>query len=119
MGNRESPERMRHEGLPGDFVMMPFETGWRGKPVFMARLTKPGTGEELLPSLGDARVIGVRRPLLIAGIEQVPQGRKNVERYSQTWLCSPARIPEIQWAAMPKRARRSLTGFDLEDDDLA
>jgi hypothetical protein len=119
MGRRHGQERMHSEGIPGDVVMLPFEAGWRGRPIHMARLLKPGTGEELLPSLIDARVVGVRRSLLIAGIEQVPQGRKGVERYPQTWLCSHERIPDIHWAAMPRPTATSATGFDPSDDDAA
>lgn len=119
MGHRQGADRMQNEGIPGDVIVLPFEAGWRGKPTYMARLLKPGTGEELLPSLLDARVVGVRRSLLIAGVEQIPQGRKNVERYQQTWLCSSERIPEIRWAAMPRPTRRSSTGFDPVDDDAA
>lgn len=110
---------MATEGLPGDVVMLPFEAGWRGRPCNMARLLQPGTGQELLPSLLDARVLGVRQSLLIAGIEQVPQGRKDVARYPQTWLCSSEQIPEIRWAAMPRPAPTGPPGFDPADDDLA
>jgi hypothetical protein len=119
MGQRQGAERMRNEGIPGDLVMLPFEQGWRGRPIYMARLIKPGTGEEILPSLLEARVIGVRRSLLVSGVEQIAQGRKNVERYPQTWLCSSERIPEIRWAAMPRLRSKSPTGFDPADDDLA
>jgi hypothetical protein len=108
---------MHMEGISGEVVMMPFEQGWRGRPVHMARLIKLGTGEELLPSLVGARVVGVRRSLLISGIEQVPQGRKGVERYPQTWLCSHERISEARWAAMPRSRTRSATGFDPADDE--
>lgn len=110
---------MSREGLAGDVVMLPFEAGWRGRPCYLARLLQSGTGQELLPSLLDARVLGVRRSLLISGIEQVPQGRKDVARYPQTWLCSSERIPEIHWAAMPRQAPKGPPGFDPADDDLA
>jgi hypothetical protein len=118
MGQKQSPDRMQNEGIPGDLVMLPYEAGWRGRPVYLARLLKPGTSEELLPSLLDARLLGVRRSLLIVGMEQVPQGRKDVERYPQTWLCSAEKIPPIRWAAVPLH-RSGVRGFDPSDDDEA
>jgi hypothetical protein len=119
MGRKQSPERMQAEGIAGDVVMLHFEAGWRGRPIHMARLLKLGTQDELLPSLVDARVVGVRQSLLISGIEQVPRGRKSVERYPQTWLCAHERISELRWAAMPRTEPRSATGFDAADDDRA
>jgi hypothetical protein len=119
MGNRRRSEELARGGLLGDVSVVPFESGWHGKPVYMARLVKPGTAEELLPSLIGARVVGVRRTLLITGDEQVPQGRKSVERYQQTWLCAGERIPPIEWSAMPLQRSKSPTGFDPADDDFA
>lgn len=111
---------MAREGLLGDLLMAPYEAGWRGRPVQLARLLKPGTSQEILPSMIDARVVGVRRSLLIAGLEQVTSGRKTVERYPQTWLCAHERIAPIEWAARPPTRREpNATGFDPADDDIA
>lgn len=46
--------------------------------------------------------IGIRHPLLIAGMEQVTTGSKSVERYPQTWLCAHERIAPIEWDARPE-----------------
>lgn len=110
---------MRNEGIAGDVVLMPYEAGWHGRQVYLAQVWTPGTQDELLPSMIDARVAGVRRTLLISGIEQVTQGRKSVVRCPQTWLCSTERIPDIRWAAMPKEQRTSPTGFHPQDEDAA
>lgn len=108
------------EGLLGELVMGPYETGWHGRPVQLVQLLKPGTREELLASMIEARVIGIRRSLLISGLEQVTSGRKTVERYRQTWLCAHERISPLEWAAgPPPSGPRSSTGFDREDDDVA
>ena len=116
MGQRKSGDQVANNALLGDVVMVPFESGWGGRPVYMAKLLKPGTAEEVMPALIGARVIGVRRSLLIAGEEQVPQGRKSVARYQQTWLCAAERISPLEWAARPRRAG-GVPGFDPADDD--
>lgn len=116
MGQRKGGDQVAKDGLLGDVVMVPFESGWNGRPVYMAKLLKPGTAEEVIPSLIGARVIGVRRSMLITGEEQVPQGRKSVARFQQTWLCAAERISPLEWAARPRRSN-GIPGFDPADDD--
>lgn len=58
----------------------------------LAQLLKPGTTEEMLPSMVECRVAGIRRTLLICGFEQVLSGRKSVDRFRQTWVCANAPI---------------------------
>lgn len=100
--------------------MAPYEAGWHGRQVHLAQLFKPGTAVEMLPSIIEARVAGVRRSLLITGMEQVTTGRKSIERHRQTWLCAHERIPPIEWAARPApRRAQNYTGFDPADDDIA
>lgn len=80
----------------------------------------PGTNDELLPSMVECQVVGIRRSMLISGLEQVMSGRKSVTRYRQTWLCANAPIPPLEWAARPLATHRlSATGFDPADDDVA
>jgi hypothetical protein len=79
---------MADEGMRGDLRVEFHETGWGGRPVFIARLVKPGSNEDLLPQMVGARVVRVREAMMIAGMEQVSRGRKSVERYRQTWVCS-------------------------------
>lgn len=107
-------------GLLGEVVMEPHEIGWRGRPMQLARLFKPDTTEEILPSMVECRVVGIRRTLLICGFEQVMCGRKSVDRYQQTWICASAPIAPIEWAALRAGSgRRHSTGFDPDDDDVA
>lgn len=99
--------------------MVPYDQTWNGRPRQIARLVRPGSTEELLPSLADARVLGVRETLLIAGLEQVRSGRKGVSNYPQTWLCSAGPIPPTRWPTSPGPANTSVTGFHRCDDDHA
>lgn len=87
-------------GLLGDLVLEPHEVGWRGRPMQLARLLKPGTAEEMLPSMAECRVVGIRRTLLICGFEQVMSGRTSVDWYQQTWICANAPIAPVEWAAL-------------------
>lgn len=66
----------------------------------------------------EAKVIGIRRTLVVMGMEQVTSGRKSVDHVRQTWLCSHERIAPIEWSAMPVRLLPA-TGFDPADDDIA
>lgn len=105
-------------GLVGELVMEPHGVGWSGRTMQLARLLRPGTNEELLPSMVECRVLGIRRTIVISGYEQVMTGRKSVDRYAQTWLCANAPIPPIEWAVHPG-PRPSPTGFHPSDDDAA
>ena len=87
--------------MRGDLRVELLDTGWGGRPVFIARLFKPGSSEELLPQMVGARVLRVREAMMIAGMEEVLRGRKGVERYRQTWVCSPHVIAPGRWPAVP------------------
>lgn len=110
---------MANEGMRGDLRLDLYESGWGGRPSFIARLLKPGSStEELLPQMVGARVLRVREAMLIAGMEQIPRGRKSVERYRQTWVCSPNIIAPDRWPGVPARPGH-YTGFDPAEDDIA
>lgn len=119
LGERQSRAEMAMEGLRGDLVLEPYQAGWRGRPTLLAYLF--GTDDvrtELLPRLESARVARVREALTIVGIEAVPRGRKSVERYPQTWVCTVGSIAAERWPDRP-RNRFCLNGFDPADDDHA
>lgn len=103
-------------GLRGDFV---FEAGpheYWGKVPMYAHLREPGTSNELIPHLENARIVRVRRALLVMGQEVISRGTKSKgDRYRQTWVCSVDRIAPEDWPAPPRRGGR--TGFDAADDD--
>lgn len=105
---------MADEGMRGDLRVEFHESGWGGRPLFIARLLKPGSNEELLPQMVGARVLRVREAMLIAGMEQISRGRKSVERYRQTWVCAPHAIAPGRWPAVPG----GCAGFDPAEDDL-
>lgn len=119
MGMRQTKADMAREGMAGEVVLLPYEHGWRGRPVNIARLYKPGTQQDLVPQLVGARVVGVRRSMLISGEEEIAVGRKGADRFAQTWLCSPTPIDPRRWANFGKASPRSATGFDAGDDDIA
>lgn len=118
-GERQSRLEMASEGLLGDLSLEPYEVGWRGRRLLLAYLFEPKTRTELLPRLEAAKVVRVREALTIIGIEAVPRGRKNVEHYRQTWVCSAQPISCDRWPDRPRTQRSSLTGFDPADDDAA
>jgi hypothetical protein len=117
MGQRQSRSEMGNEGLRGDLHLEPYESGWRGRRTLLAYLFTPGTSEDMLPRVEYAKVARVRQALTIVGIEAVPRGRKNVQHYRQTWVCSVQPIPPDQWPERPRA--HSATGFDPADDDHA
>jgi hypothetical protein len=108
---------MRLEGMSGDLVVLPHDRGWKGRTSLIARLYKPGTQQELLHQLVDARIV-VRKAVLVTGDEQVPRGRKDVDYFAQTWLCSVTPVDPRAWAKLAAARLRSPTGFDEEDDDV-
>lgn len=101
-------------GLRGEFS---FEAGpheYWGKVPMYARLYEPGTTKDLLPHLENARIVRVRKALLVMGQEVVARASKSKgERYRQTWVCTVAQIAPEDWPAPPRRG----TGFDIADDD--
>lgn len=118
-GERQSRADMAMEGLRGDLILEPYQTGWRGRPMLLAYLFEAGeTGAELLPRLEGARVARIREALTIVGTEAVPRGRKNVERYRQTWVCTPEPVPVERWPSRPRKPS-CLASFDPADDDYA
>jgi hypothetical protein len=79
-----------------------------------ARLVMPGSSKELLPYLEHARVVRVRKGLLVSGTEVIFRATKSkVQRYRQTWVCTIDRVPPGDWP--PPKGRG--TGFDPADDD--
>jgi hypothetical protein len=119
-GARQDRAAMGREGIPGDLRLEDFEAGWNGRRQGIAFLFKPGTREELLPRLESAKILRVREALLIAGIEQVPRGRKGVERYRQAWVCAVQEIALHRWPELRARpSNPAASGFDPADDDCA
>lgn len=103
-------------GMRGDFV---FEAGpheyWGKKPLY-ARLFAPGTTNDLLPYLKGARIVRVRRGLLVTGDEVMAFASKaKGQRYRQTWVCTPSPIRPDEWPAPPRDP--VARGFDPADDD--
>jgi hypothetical protein len=79
-----------------------------------ARLYEHGTTNDLIPYLEQARIVRVRKALLVMGHEVIAQASKSKgERYRQTWVCSAERIAPEDWPSPPRRD----TGFDPADDD--
>lgn len=119
-GERQSRADMAMEGLRGDLILEPCQAGWRGRPLLLAYLfDAAGAGTELLPRLEGARVARVREALTIVGTEAVPRGRKNVERYRQTWVCTAEPVRAERWPARPRAASPCIGAFDPADDDAA
>lgn len=99
----------------GDFVYEPWAHEVWGKRLMLAKLLDPMKGSDLIPHMENARVVRVRRGLLVIGVEVVARASKSKgERFRQSWLCAPARIQPDQWLSPP----RSVTakGFDAADD---
>ncbi|MBC7602476.1 MAG: hypothetical protein H7255_07425 [Ramlibacter sp.] len=101
-------------GLRGEFTFEPGPHEYWGKVPMYARLYEPGTTRDMLPYLENARVVRVRKALLIMGQEVIARSTKGKgERYRQTWVCTLERISPDDWPAPPRRG----TGFDAADDD--
>lgn len=114
LGERRTRSEMAAEGLRGDLVLEPYDAGRNGRVTLLAYLFEPGTRRDILPRIEFARVMRVRHAITIMGIEAVPRGRKNVERYRQTWVCAPEPIAPGGWPERP--GGRAATGFDAVDD---
>jgi hypothetical protein len=115
-GRRQARSAMAMEGAQGDLQLLSHAAGWRGRQSLIAYLHEPGSANEILPKLTDVRVLRIREALLLAGIEQVPRGRKSVERYAQTWVCTVTPIALERWP-MRLANQPSVSGFAPEDDD--
>ena len=100
--------------MKGEFVFEPYVFEMWGKRLMIAKLMEPGTTNELLPHLENARIARVRRALLVNGVEVIARASKSKgERFNQTWICSAEPIAHEEWPALPRRG----TGFDISDDD--
>jgi hypothetical protein len=101
-------------GLRGEFS---FEAGpheYWGKVPMYARLYERGTTKDMLPHLEHARIVRVRKALLVMGQEVIAHGSKSKgARYRQTWVCTTDQITPDAWPAPPRRG----TGFEPADDD--
>lgn len=103
-------------GVRGDFVLLPKPHEFYGRQVMLAKLRRPGTDDDLLPHLEHARVVRVRRGLLVAGNEVLARGAKSRgERFRQTWLCTIDPIAPEEWPPPPRD--RVAAGFHAADDD--
>ena len=81
-----------------------------------AKLLAPGTSDDLLPHLENARIVRVRQGLLVVGTEVIAWASKSKgTRYRQTWLCTQQKIRAEEWPAPPRDPIAK--GFDLADDD--
>jgi hypothetical protein len=117
LGQRQSRREMASEGLRGELRLERHEVGWRGRAMLIAYLFDPGTTIDVLPRLEGAHLVRVREGLTLAGREAVPRGRKSVEHYRQTWVCTAEPVHPDRWPEMPRT--RVATGFDRADDDAA
>jgi hypothetical protein len=102
--------------LKGEFV---FEAGpheYCGKTAMYAKLLAPDTSNEILPHLEHARIVRVRKGLLVTGNEVIARASKSKgERYKQTWICTQQPIAAHDWPAPPRDP--ASRGFDPADDD--
>lgn len=103
-------------GLRGDFVLLPRAYESFGRQVMVAKLLLPGSCDEMLPRLEHARVLRVRRGLMVGGNEVLARASKSKgERYRQTWLCTIEAIAPHEWPAPPRDPVAA--GFYPADDD--
>ena len=103
-------------GLQGNFVFEPHAHEYWGKRPMLAKLLEPGTSREMLPHLEHARIVRVRRGLLVTGNEVIAWASKSRgERYRQTWVCTQQPIAASEWPAPPRDP--VARGFDRADDD--
>jgi hypothetical protein len=116
-GNRVDRLTLRHRpGLLGEFV---YERGphefWGKRPMF-AKLLEPGTARELIPHLEQARIVRVRRGLLVVGVEVIVRAAKGKgQHYRQSWVCTSQPIADGDWPPPPRDPIAQ--GFDPADDD--
>jgi len=83
----------------------------------LAKLLSPGTSNELIPHLEHARVLRIRRGLMVAGNEVIARASKSKgERYRQTWVCTVEPILPHEWPETPRDAVAD--GFHEADDDV-
>ncbi len=109
---------LRSQGLRGEFVYEPYVFEMWGTRPMLAKLLEPGTARDMIPHMEQARIVRVRRALLVAGVEVIARGAKSKgERYKQTWVCSPTPIAPDDWPSPPRSPVTS--GFDAADDDAA
>jgi hypothetical protein len=102
--------------MRGEFVYVPWSHEWYGRPLMFAKLLQPGTSNELIPHLEHARVLRVRRGLMVAGNEVLARASKSKgERYRQTWVCTVEPVAPHEWPA-PLRDPVA-DGFHEADDD--
>jgi len=103
-------------GHQGEFLLLPWSHEWYGRKVMLAKLLVPGTSDELIPHLEHARVIRVRRGLMVTGNEVIARASKSTgERYRQTWLCTIDAVAPQEWPAPPRDSVAA--GFHPADDD--
>jgi hypothetical protein len=116
LGERLQPEHVMRDGIRGDVRIDGYAQGWTGRRGMVAHVLGEGT-RELVPSMRDVQM-RIRTALVVKGVEQVPRGRKEVDLFPQTWVCSLEPIPLERWPRLaPKKSRPSSTGFDAADDD--
>lgn len=88
---------------------------WGKRPIY-AKLLEPGTSNELIPYLEAARIVRVRRGLLVTGVEVHFRASKSKgERHRQTWICTLEPISDSEWPEPPRDPMNR--GFDPADDD--
>lgn len=117
LGKRCPPDFIVRDAVRGDVRVEGFAGGWTGRRHLVAHTFADDQITELVPSLRDV-AMRVRLALVIKGMEQVPRGRKDVDLFPQTWVCSLRPIPVERWPALPPLRRApSATGFDEADDD--
>ena len=108
--------RRTRPGLLEEFVYEPMAHEFWGKRPMPAKLLEPGTSTDLIPHMQDARLLRVRRALLVSGLEVIARASKSKgERYRQTWVCSASPIRDDEWPAPPRDPLAR--GFDPGDDD--
>lgn len=111
---------MAQEGIRGDLVLEPYRGEHSSRNLSLAYVFEPdGSRREIFPRLESSRVVRVREAMIIVGTEAVPRGRKDVERYRQTWVCSAAPIAAERWPDAPRVDILARSGFDPADDDFA
>ena len=115
-GARNGLLSLRHQGLRGEFVFEPYVFELWGKRPMIGKLTEPNTTRDMIPHLENARIVRVRRGLLVMGTEVIARASKSKgERYPQTWVCTQQPIADADWPVPPRDPAKR--GFDPADDD--